>query len=274
LIPVVFGLWVWVNLAYPEAGGSPSYYQNELGMQLRLIPGGGYLIGSPDDEPGRYLNEGPQHYVTLSPFYITVTEITNAQYGRFLAATSHPAPLYWRDKNLNAPDQPVVGISWYDAVAFAQWLSRETGETYRLPTEAEWEAASRGGLTGQPFPWGTELPDAGGRFRANYHPNTYADDGYRYTAPVGRFPANDYGLFDMAGNVAEWCRDCYKTSYYTQSPALNPGGPRTGKTRVLRGGSWYSRARDLRCATRQAALPNNADGFIGFRLVHPLAAQP
>lgn len=261
-------------LAATEVNPWPPTYQNALGMRLKLIPGGEYYIGSPPGEPGRYFNEGPRHRVTLNPFYITTTEITNAHYGRFLAATGHPPPLYWLDKNLNAPEQPVVGVRWPDAVAFAAWLSRLTGETYRLPTEAEWEAAARGGRPGQSFPWGNELPDAGGRFRANYNPNSYDEDGYRYSAPVGRFPANGYGLFDMAGNVAEWCRDWYQASYYMHSLTSNPPGPATGKTRVLRGGSWFSRARDLRCACRQFAAPENADGFIGFRLVRPLQPCP
>ena len=182
-------------------------YQNVIGIRLNLVPGGSFIIGSPREERGRYLNEGPPHRVSLKAFYITTTEVTNAQYGLFLAATGHPPPLYWLDKNLNAPDQPVVGVSWHDAAAFAAWLSRLTGRTYRLPTEAEWEVAARGGLDGQPFPWGAELPNAGGRFRANYNPNTYDEDGYRYAAPVKSFPANGYGLFDMAGNVAEWCQD-------------------------------------------------------------------
>ncbi len=239
-------------------------------MSLRLIPGGLYLMGSPLDEAGRYWHEGPQHKVHLSPFYITDKEVTNAQYEQFLAATGHPAPLYWLDKNLNAPQQPVVGVSWHDAVAFANWLSTVTGELYRLPTEAEWEAASRGGLTGQPFPWGDQPPEQGRRFLANYNPNPYDKDGFMFAAPVGSFPPNGYGLFDMAGNVAEWCGDWYDPTYYTKSQGENPGGPPSGTYRVIRGGSWYARARELRCAARQFFRPSRADGFIGFRLVRSL----
>ncbi|MGQ9920912.1 MAG: formylglycine-generating enzyme family protein [Desulfobacca sp.] len=248
----------------------PTVETNGLGLTLRLISGGTYLLGSPPEEVGRYWHEGPQHRVQLNPFYITDKEITNAQYGRFLAATGHPAPLYWQDKHLNGPDQPVVGVTWHDAVAFAAWLSNLTGQTYRLPTEAEWEAAARGGLVGQPFPWGQQPPDHDGRFLANFNPNPFDRDGYRYTAPVGSFPPNGFGLFDMAGNVAEWCLDWYDAKAYHNRPRLNPSGPPTGTTRVLRGGSWYSRARDLRCAARQFAPPNRTDGFIGFRLVRPI----
>lgn len=248
----------------------PTVETNRLGLTLRLIPGGKYLLGSPLAEAGRYWHEGPQHSVELAPFYITTTEITNAQYGQFLAATGHPAPPYWQDRNLNGPNQPVVGVTWHDAMAFASWLSGVTGKKYRLPTEAEWEAAARGGLVGQPFPWGQQPPDQDGRFLANFNPNPYDQDGYRYTAPVGSFPANGYGLFDMAGNVAEWCLDWYDAQAYHDRPRVNPSGPPTGTTRVLRGGSWYSRARELRCAARHFAPPNRSDGFIGFRLVRPI----
>jgi formylglycine-generating enzyme len=247
----------------------PATSKNKLGMNLRLIPGGLYLMGSPMEEAGRYWHEGPQHKVHLSAFYITEKEVTNAQYGQFLTATGHSAPLYWLDKNLNTPEQPVVGVSWHDAVDFAKWVSKVTGEEYRLPTEAEWEASSRGGLQGQPFPWGDQPLEKGRQFLANYNPNPYDKDGFPYTAPVGSFPPNGYGLFDMAGNVAEWCWDWYDPTYYARSQSENPGGPPSGIYRVIRGGSWYARARELRCAARQFFRPSRADGFIGFRLVRP-----
>ena len=144
--------------------------------------------------------------------------MTNAQYGQFLAATGHAPPVYWLDKNLNALQQPVVGVTWQDALDFAKWLSQVSGEEYRLPTEAEWEAACRGGLTGQPFPWGGQPPEQGGRFLANYNPKPYDKDGFHYPAPVGSFPPNGHGLYDMAGNVAEWCQDWYDPTYYSRSP--------------------------------------------------------
>jgi formylglycine-generating enzyme required for sulfatase activity len=249
----------------------PHSFKNKLGMTLRLIPGGIYLLGSPMEEAGRYWHEGPQHKVQLSPFYITDKEITNAQYGKFLDATGHTPPLYWLDKTLNSPQQPVVGVTWHDAVAFAAWVSTITGENYRLPTEAEWEAACRGGLIGQPFPWGNQPPEQGRRFRANYNPNPYDKDGFLFSAPVGSFPPNGYGLFDMSGNAAEWCSDWYDADYYSHSYYENPEGPPSGTYRVIRGGSWYNRARDLRCGARQFFRPSRSDGFIGFRLVQPIA---
>jgi formylglycine-generating enzyme required for sulfatase activity len=230
------------------------------GLHFRLIPGGSYFIGSPINEAGRYANEPAPHRVTVKPFYLAATETTNAQYARFLAATGHAPPLYWQDKNLNAPDQPVVGVTWHDARAFCRWLTRETGVAHRLPTEAEWEAAARGGLVGEPYPWGRELPDAGGRYRANYDPNDFADDGFAVTAPVGSFPANAYGLYDMAGNVSEWGAD-------RGTPTAGPTPFGALDYRVRKGGSWRSRARDLRSAARKFSPPETADGFIGFRVL-------
>jgi len=232
------------------------------GIRFRLIPGGTYLLGSPPDEPGRYADESPPHPVRLEPFYMAAHETTNAQYARFLKATGHPPPLYWEDKNLNAANQPVVGVTWEDAVAFTQWLTQITGVLHRLPTEQEWEAAARGGLANQPFPWGAAAPDAGEALRANYRTNDLTKHGFRLTAPVGSFPPNGSGLFDMAGNVSEWCLDRYHP--------LGSGGPfKPGVLRVLKGGSWYSWARDLRAAARQSAPPDYSDGYIGFRIIRP-----
>jgi formylglycine-generating enzyme required for sulfatase activity len=230
------------------------------GIHFRLIPGGEYVLGSPADQPGRYADEAAPHRVTLKPFYISVTEITNAQYGRFLKATGHKAPLYWGDKNLNGPNQPVVGVTWFEAVAFCRWLTEATGVTCKLPTEAQWEAAARGGLVGRLYPWGDQDPDAGGVRRANLRHDGTAQDGFLYSTPVGSFAANGYGLFDMAGNVSEWCRDRYAP--------LRTGGPfKSGALRLLKGGSWIHGPRDLRVAARQAAPPRYADGYIGFRVV-------
>ncbi|MGQ9687434.1 MAG: formylglycine-generating enzyme family protein [Desulfobaccales bacterium] len=237
------------------------------GFQWILIPAGSYQLGSPPDEAGRYADEPLPYTVTLPSFYLAATETTNAQYARFLKATGHSAPPYWQDKNLNAPNQPVVGVSWHDAQAFCRWLSRETGVVHRLPTEAEWEAAARGGLVGQPYPWGRDLPDAGGRYRANYYPDDFAADGFRLPAPVGSYPPNGYGLFDMAGNVSEWVADD-KSPLGGSTPFAAPA------YRIRKGGSWRSRARELRCAARKLSPPHTADGFIGFRVLRQLSPSP
>ena len=230
------------------------------GIRFRLIPGGWYFVGSPPNETGRYADEADSHKVNLKPFYISVTEITNAQYGRFVKATGHKKPLYWQDQNLNGPNQPVVGVTWNDAAAFCRWLTKVTGAPHELPTENQWEVAARGGLVSQPYPWGDAAPDAGGVFRANFHTSLPGAAGFRFTAPVGSFPANGYGLFDLAGNVSEWCQDRYVP--------LRTGGPfKPGVLRLLKGGSWLSGPRDLRPAARQSAPPLYADGYIGFRVV-------
>ena len=255
------GLWVvvLVTLIAGVGGFARSAASQELvksqGIRFRLIPAGTYILGSPPEEPGRYVDEAPTHSVRLPAFYIAITETTNAQYARFLKATGYEAPLYWQDRNLNAPNQPVVGVTWNDAAAFTKWLTRVTGVQHRLPTEAEWEAAARGGLNLQPYPWGDAAPEADGIYRANFYPGS---PGYRFTAPVGSFRPNGYGLFDMAGNVAEWCLDTF-------SPGR--GAFRSVDNRILKGGSYYSRARDLRCAAHQSAPPQSTDGFIGFRVV-------
>jgi len=255
----LIGLWVAVALGCIH----PAYSQETIEVQsirFRLIPGGTYLLGSPVDEPGRYADEAEPHRVSLTPFYISATEITNAQYGRFLKATGYQAPLYWEDKNLNGPNQPVVGVTWHDAVAFCGWLTKVTGVSHSLPTEAQWEAAARGGLVGQPYPWGAEASGAGGVFRANLRNDRTAKDGFLLSAPVGSFPPNGFGLYDMAGNVSEWCQDRYVP--------LRTGGPfQPGVLRLLKGGSFLSSPRDLRVAARQSAPPLYADGYIGFRVV-------
>ncbi len=229
-------------------------------MRFRLIPAGLYFLGSPSSEAGRFGHESLPYSISLPAFYISDTEVTNAQYARFLQATHRRPPLYWQDAQLNRANQPVVGVTWYDAVAFTEWLTQRTGIPHRLPTEAEWEAAARGGLSGQPYPWGSQTPNEGGIYRANYYPSDFADDGFRFTAPVGSYPPNGYGLYDMAGNVAEWCQESV-----SPSGAQTVFGPK--ENRILKGGSWYSRARELRCAARQLAPPSTAEGFIGFRVV-------
>ena len=256
--PCLFLVLCWLLLPIWSALAQETLEAQSI--RFRLIPGGWYFVGSPPNETGRYADEAASHKVNLKPFYISVTEITNAQYGRFVKATGHKKPLYWQDQNLNGPNQPVVGVTWHDAAAFCRWLTKVTGVPHELPTENQWEVAARGGLVSQPYPWGDAAPDAGGVFRANFHTSLPGAAGFRFTAPVGSFPANGYGLFDMAGNVSEWCQDRYVP--------LRTGGPfKPGVLRLLKGGSWLSGPRDLRPAARQSAPPLYADGYIGFRVV-------
>jgi len=216
-----------------------------------MIPGGSFTMGS--DSAG----ERPKHKVWVDTFFLDKCEVTNRQYKEFIKATGHPQPPFFRDSILGLPDHPVVGVSYSDAQSFAYWAGK------RLPTEAEWEYAARGGLKGKDFPWGNE-PPAG---RCNFAPHGDKEaDGYAFTSPVGRFAANKYGLYDMAGNAWEWCQDFYDTLYYRASPETNPAGPDSGYTRVLRGGSWLSiNPKHLKCSSRLELKPYVLDRYYGFR---------
>jgi sulfatase modifying factor 1 len=193
------------------------------GAPMVLIPAGDFQMGSNDSD-----DEKPVHTVYLDAFYIDIYEVTNAQYKKFMDATKYKEPNYWNDSKFNAPNHPVVGVRWNDAVAYTKWAGK------RLPTEAEWEKAARGGLVGKKYPWGDNLTHDD----ANYS-GTGGKDKWVNTSPVGSFAPNGYGLYDMAGNVWEWCADWYDSKYYASSPKSNPKGPSSGERAVLRGGSWY-----------------------------------
>jgi len=189
-----------------------------------------------------------------------VYEVTNAQYRKFMDATGHEAPWlwdrfrYWDDFRYDAPEQPVVGVTWDDAVAYCQWAGK------RLPTEAEWEKAARGGLVGKEYPWGDSITHD----NANYA-GVGGRDRWRFPAPVGSFPPNRYGLYDMSGNVWEWCADWHGMDYSTNSPKQNPKEPSTGIYRVACGGSYGMEAHILRCVSRYRPKPTTEIHGIGFR---------
>jgi sulfatase modifying factor 1 len=251
-----------------------------------LIPAGEFQMGDAFNEGN--ISERPVHKVYLDAFYIDKYEVTNAEYRKFVQATGHKEPegaIYvngswvrgkpWQDENYNSDNQPVVCVSWNDAKAYADWAGK------RLPTEAEWEKAARGGLTGKKYVWGDEWPTSSkaGNISDTSTKKIFKDwdlafiggydDGYAYTAPVGKFTPNGYGLYDMSGNVWEWCADWYDPGYYAKSPKSNPKGPSSGELRVFRGGSWcYTDADNLRVATRGFDLdPSYNDDSVGFRCV-------
>jgi formylglycine-generating enzyme required for sulfatase activity len=229
------------------------------------VPPGDFIMGSPkgDGDP----DEQPQRQVYLDAFWIDKTEVTNAEYRRFVEATGHRVPRYWDSAQLNRPGQPVVGVSWEDAQAYARWAGKH------LPTEAEWEKAARG-TDGRKYPWGN-VWDAGATRRCNVLDrddptalgSVVSTDGYGCTAPVGSYPLGEspYGCLDMAGNAWEWCADWYDSEYYGSGLRQNPRGAPGGEFRVLRGGSCESLAWELRCADRYYLDPSCMSGSTGFR---------
>ena len=228
--------------------------------KLVLIPAGRFCMGS---EAGQE-NERPVHRVWVDAFYLAICQVTNAEYGRFLRATGSQAPPLWDDPNFNYPEQPVVAVSWFEAVKYCKWLGEFNGRKYRLPTEAEWERAARGGFESRLFPWGDDppesLPNYGERWKAG-------------PEPVGLSMPNAFGLHDMCQNVHEWCNDWYRPDYYAVSPERNPRGPDSGERRASRGGSWRHHVKVTRCAARSSIPPHFQYADYGFRVAsEPLAS--
>jgi formylglycine-generating enzyme required for sulfatase activity len=221
------------------------------------IPGGLFRMGS---EGGR-ADEAPSHDVELSPFSLGRIPVTRAEYEPFLAATETSPPPWWFDSDFGNPDQPVVGVTWFEAVAYTEWLSRQCGGRWRLPTEAEWEKAARG-TDGRLYPWGNNPPTP---LHANYGKKEW--NNHEALMPVGTLEAgkSPYGIYDMAGNVWEWVSDWYDDDYYKTSPSQNPTGPSTGESKVLRGSSWGSDPQHLRSALRYLHRSAHRHKDYGFR---------
>jgi formylglycine-generating enzyme required for sulfatase activity len=248
----------------------PESFTNSVGMKLVLIPSGKFVMGSPETEPDRHSDEGPQHLVTVSrPFYMSVHPVTQQEYE---AITGHK-PSHFKQAAGGGPTHPVESVSWYDAMDFCRRLSsrfeeREAARSYYLPTEAEWEYACRAG-TLTPFAFGLSLSSSQANFNGE-NPYGKAPPGpfRQQTTPVGSFKPNAFGIFDMHGNVWEWCSDFYGDTYYSMSPERDPLGPRSGDRRVLRGGNWNSAGgKNCRSARRGKDHPTAATQFDGFRVV-------
>lgn len=221
------------------------------------IPAGSFLMGAAPNEPGARDNERPAHLVHLDAFDLAVTQLTNAEYALFLAATNHREPKHWRDPLFSHPDQPVVAPSWFDASAYCAWLSEITGHHYRLPTEAEWERAARASEEQKLYPWG----DAPLESLTNY-----TQRWKEAPEPVGRAEHNAFGLADIGANVHEWCSDWFDPGFYANSPARNPQGPPSGTRRSSRGGSWRHYTKVSRCAARSSIPPGFEYADYGFRV--------
>jgi formylglycine-generating enzyme required for sulfatase activity len=273
----------------PDFGGKVSF-------DMVLIPGGEFIMGSSDKETGRKEDEGPQHKVRLEPFYLCTTETTYELFQVYyeetvqrdrgealkkdkdLDAITGPTPIYGDPTmGMGGGKRPAIGATWHNATTFCRWLSKKTGKTYRLPTEAEWEYAARAG-TDTAYFFGNDAKKLG-----EYA--WYEENSDQITQEVAQKKPNPWGLYDMLGNVLEWVQDFYSpTSYAGRSknpPALNPKGPEKGKVNVARGGSWESPAEELRCAARafeedwwryqDPQMPKSKwwlpqMGFIGFRV--------
>ena len=243
-----------------------------------LVKGGKFMRGSSEDDTDAFDDEKTQRKIYLDDFMIGKYPVTNEEFKGFIDDGGYDKkefwteegwrwreeneisePLYWHDRKWNGSNFPVVGISWHEAEAYANWLSERTGHRYRLPTEAEWEKAARG-TTGFKYSWGENFDENSC--------NSY-ESGLLRTSPVGIYPKgkSPYGCFDMAGNVWEWCSDRYDDKYYAISPDKNPKGPSDGALWVIRGGSWSSSARCCRSADRRRLGPIYRRYDLGFRLL-------
>ena len=221
---------------------------------MLAIPEGWFWMGSEN----RYSWESPRHRVWLDGFFMARTAVTRSEYALFLNATGHTVPAGWNDARFESPDQPVVGVNWFDAVSYCEWLSGDREKTYRLPTEAEWEKACRGGREDCEYAWGNDPPSAIHFFAGPWN-------GPR---PVAEGRANGYGLFGIGFNVHEWCLDWYAEDYYVHSPVSNPTGPEEGTRRISRGGSWRHQIKASRSAHRSSLPPHFRYTDYGFRICH------
>ena len=246
---------------------SATYFTEDLGNGVTLemveIPGGTLIMGSPESEAGRDSKEGPQHQVTVPAFFMAKYELTQAQYQAIMGSN----PSAFKGNN-----RPVERVSWNDAVTFCEKLSQKTQKYYRLPSEAEWEYACRAGTT-TPFYFGESITPELVNYDGNYTYASAQKGQYRQqTTDVGSFPPNAFGLYDMHGNVWEWCQDDYINSY---NNAPTDGSALTGRssTKLLRGGSWSYNPGYCRSACRDYYTLDYHDFAIGFRVVCSGAAR-
>jgi formylglycine-generating enzyme len=253
--------------------------------QFVRVPPGEFTMGADDGEE----DERPAHRVVLDPYYISIHPVTNENYAAFVRDTGHPVPAVrelprlvssageanfrelasryaWRGGSppRDRDQHPVALVRYNDAVTYCSWLAKKIGQPVRLPTEAEWERAARGGLEMRRYPWGDDIDPS----RANFLPDL-ALKKHRGTRPVGCYPPNGLDLFDMSGNVWEWVADWYRADAYRNGDVRNPQGPAAGALCIVRGGSWVTHdVSQLRCAHRHKVPPDTYTYSIGFRVVY------
>jgi len=236
---------------------------NTIGMKFNEIPAGTFTMGSPEGEEGRGDDEH-QHKVTITKaFYMQTTEVTQGQWTAVMGTEPWKGKSYVKE----GPNYAASYVSWDDAVAYCKKLSEKEGKTYRLPTEAEWEYACRAG-TKTAWSFGDDEKVLGDYVW--YKENAADIVSEQYAHQVGLKKPNAFGLYDMHGNVFEWCHDYYGEDYYQQSPTNDPRGPASGASRVLRGGSWFNSSRFTRSANRNWLGADNRYYLFGFRLVREL----
>lgn len=239
-----------VLLIARHVASSQNSISSIVDTNMVLVPGGEFVMGKDGED-----DFSPAHRVMLDSFYIDKYEATNLQYYRFCQATGHQMPDFWGMKEyhcgIDFPNHPVVGVSCSDAIEYARWAGK------RLPTEAEWECAAKGGLIDSSFPNG------------DYIDTTLANMTFKGrrkgTVQVGSYKPNTLGVYDMAGNVCEWVADIYGAEYYEDGPKKNPKGPDKGRFRVIRGGGWHSGSSCNRVYYRNALPSNWVDFAVGFR---------
>ncbi len=219
---------------------------------LVFVPGGRFRMGS---DNGRS-DELPVHDAQVRPVRIGRGPVTNLEYAWFLSSGRVPEPPWWKDPGFWDPGQPVVGVTWFEAMSYCTWLGETFGGRWRLPTEAEWERAARGGLEGAPTSWGSDVPSD----EVPEHPGSGP-------CPVGRGTANGFGLLDMGTIVHEWCFDWYSADAYASTRRLNPLGPEKGERRASRGGSWRHHVRWSPPSARSSLPPHSRYADYGFRVV-------
>ena len=282
------GLFLLTLIAIQGLRSAPPSAVNDGYGELVLVPAGAFRMGDNfgDGEP----RERPVHVVELDAYYIGKYEVSNTQWRKFRDDPGYDDPKFWPGGRSVPKDQvpywtmanshgggtpdsdnyPVTGLNWDSATAYCNWISAKTGKTYRLPTEAEWEKAARG-ADQRRYPWGNSIDHSYANFVGSQSYDTVHEVGFYDGTSRGEQKthsnASPYGAFDMAGNLMEWCQDCYARDYYAKSPRKNPKGPAIGAYRVVRGGSFFVDAFDLRTYARSAAWPSfQSHRMIGFRV--------